>query len=64
MVLDFASCRGWPAVWLETLVGVMDPAIAVYRRNGFEVADHRPPTLLLDGVVVMQHTVACHVRSA
>ncbi len=45
-------------MWLKTIRGPMDPAIAVYRRHGFlEVADRRP-TLDVNGVVVMERALA------
>ncbi|MEM9039988.1 MAG: GNAT family N-acetyltransferase [Actinomycetota bacterium] len=36
-----ASRLGARSVWLETLRGVMDPAMNVYRRHGFEVVDQQ-----------------------
>jgi GNAT superfamily N-acetyltransferase len=57
-VLDAAADRGCNVVWLETIRGPMDPAIAVYHRHGFvEVADRRP-TLDVNGVVVMERALA------
>jgi GNAT superfamily N-acetyltransferase len=51
----FASQAGCRSLWLETMRGGMDPAIAVYRRNGFAVVDDHPPTLAaVDGIVVMR----------
>jgi GNAT superfamily N-acetyltransferase len=48
-----ATERRCHTVWLETLRGAMDPAIAVYRRNGFVESATAPPTLSMDGAVVM-----------
>lgn len=36
------------AIWLETVAGVMDPAIAIYRRHGFRVVEATTSTI--DGV--------------
>jgi GNAT superfamily N-acetyltransferase len=44
-------------IWLETVRGAMDPAIAVYRRNGFAESSTRLPTLPLDGAIVMERIV-------
>jgi GNAT superfamily N-acetyltransferase len=63
-VLDFAAGRGWHTLWLETAVGVMDRAIAVYRRNGFGMVEDRRRSLLGEGVVVMQRPVAQQLCSA
>ena len=49
-----AAERQSHTVWLETVRGLMDPAIAVYRRNGFVESPTRPPTLRVDGVIVME----------
>jgi ribosomal protein S18 acetylase RimI-like enzyme len=53
-VLAAAGARGCRGVWLESVRGAMDPAIAAYRRNGFTIAEHRRATLGLDGAVVME----------
>jgi GNAT superfamily N-acetyltransferase len=52
--IDFAADAGCSHVWLETVRGGMDPAIAVYRRNGFTVVGDQKPTLAFGGVVVMR----------
>jgi putative acetyltransferase len=52
--LAAADQQGCRRVWLESMPAVMGPAIAVYRRHGFAVADHLERTLPLDGVVVME----------
>jgi ribosomal protein S18 acetylase RimI-like enzyme len=49
-----AQSRGCSHVWLESVRGAMDAAIAVYRRNGFCVVDDGTRTLDIDGVVVMR----------
>ena len=49
-----ATERGCHTAWLETLRGAMDPAIAVYRRNGFAESSTRRPTLSMAGAVVME----------
>ena len=48
-----AGERGCRSIWLETLRGVMDPAISVYRRHGF-VPSRRGGTLSVGGIVVME----------
>jgi GNAT superfamily N-acetyltransferase len=63
-VLDFAAARGWRSIWLETMVGVMDPAVSVYRRNGFDQTSEQGRNLVLDGVVVMERPVARRLCSA
>lgn len=60
--VDFAHQRGAHGMWLETARGAMDPAIALYARNGFVEVDARPGELRLDQLVVMQRPlepVAC-----
>ncbi len=42
----------------------MDPAIAVYRRNGFAESSTRPPTLNVDGVIVMERILSAVTRCA
>lgn len=51
-----AVAAGWGCdrIWLESLRGVMDPAIAVYRRNGFLEIDGPGRTLDVEGLVVME----------
>jgi GNAT superfamily N-acetyltransferase len=48
-----AGERGCRSIWLETLQGVMDPAISVYRRQGF-APSRRGGTLSVGGIVVME----------
>lgn len=62
--LEFARRHCCHAIWLETMRGPMDPAIAVYRRNGFAEVDERPGTLDINGLVVMQRTLAAERRCA
>lgn len=50
--LGLARLSGATRMWLETLPGVMDAAIGLYRRHGFETID-APPTVGVDGVIVM-----------
>jgi GNAT superfamily N-acetyltransferase len=52
--VDFARQRGAHSMWLETARGAMDPAIALYARNGFAEVDARPGELRLDQLVVMR----------
>ena len=55
-VVEAAGARGCRSVWLETLQGVMDPAIRLYRRHGF-VPSGRGVTLDRAGIVVMERRV-------
>ena len=59
-----ATERQCHTVWLETVRGAMDRAIAVYRRNGFIESSTRPPTLSMDGVIVMELTLSVASRCA
>jgi putative acetyltransferase len=59
-----ATERQCHIVWLETMRGAMDPAIAVYRRSGFVESSTRPPTLGMDGVVVMERILGVASRCA
>jgi GNAT superfamily N-acetyltransferase len=64
-VLDAADALGVERVWLESKRGAMDAAIAVYRRNGFVEVAPRGRTIHIDGLVVMEHAIACRIgRSA
>jgi GNAT superfamily N-acetyltransferase len=63
-VLDAAAARGCRRVWLETLRGPMDPAIALYRRHGFAEIRSGGVTLALDGIVVMARDVEPAQRCA
>jgi len=54
--IEHASRSACSFVWLETVRGAMDPAVAVYRRNGFTQTD-RPPTLAIPGTIVMHRRV-------
>ncbi|MGD9996347.1 MAG: GNAT family N-acetyltransferase [Ilumatobacteraceae bacterium] len=56
-VVDASSEHGSHSVWLETVRGAMDAAIAVYRRNGFVEVRDRRPELEIAGVLVMQRTL-------
>jgi ribosomal protein S18 acetylase RimI-like enzyme len=59
-----ATERQCHTVWLETVRGAMDRAIAVYRRNGFVESSTRPATLSMDGVIVMERILSVASRSA
>jgi GNAT superfamily N-acetyltransferase len=52
--VEFARERGAHTMWLETARGPMDPAIALYARNGFSEIGARPGELRIDGLVVME----------
>ena len=64
VAVDFAAQRCCRDVWLETLRGAMDPAIALYRRNGFADAPARPATLGMPGIVVMERRLRATRRCA
>lgn len=51
-----AADRRCRHMWLESVRGAMDPAIAVYRRHGFRVVEDTDPTIAVAGVVVMRRT--------
>jgi putative acetyltransferase len=44
-------------VWLETIRGAMDRAIAVYRRNGFAASSTRRPALATPLAIVMERSL-------
>ncbi len=48
-----AVSQGCHTMWLETLTGVMEPALAVYRRNGFTDAPDGSHTIPVDGMVTL-----------
>lgn len=50
--LEHIERFGGAPVWLESIPGLMDPAIELYRRHGFRVADTRP-YVAVDGAIVM-----------
>ena len=52
-----ATERQCHTVWLETVRGAMDPAIAVYRRNGFTESSAQPTTLSTEGAIVMERVI-------
>jgi GNAT superfamily N-acetyltransferase len=56
--LATAAAWGCCHVWLETVRGAMDPAIALYRRHGFSETTKRSPTLLVDDIVVMERALS------
>lgn len=53
VAVDAAAARGCHTVWLESLSGVMEPALAVYRRNGFVDGADEDRTIHLDGMVML-----------
>ena len=57
-VVAAATERRCHTAWLETVRGAMDPAIAVYRRNGFAESSTRPPTLSTECAIVMERIVS------
>lgn len=56
-VLSAAADEGRHAVWLESMRGVMEPALAVYRRHGFASAQTDRQTIVLDDIVVLERPV-------
>ena len=59
-----ATERKCHTAWLETLRGAMDPAISVYRRNGFAESPTRRPTLSMESAVVMERILIGASRCA
>ena len=59
-----ATERQCHTVWLETVRGAMDPAIAMYRRNGFIESSSRPTTLSTEGAIVMERILSVASRCA
>ena len=59
-----ATERQCHTAWLQTLRGAMDPAIAVYRRNGFTESSTRPPTLSMEGAIIMERILGVASRCA
>ena len=53
-LLECAAGRRSCVVWLETLRGVMDHAIGLYGRHGFETATASGRTINLPGIVTME----------
>ncbi|MEO1061370.1 MAG: GNAT family N-acetyltransferase [Actinomycetota bacterium] len=56
-VLDLARRDGLRAVWLETGAGIMDPAIAIYRRHGFERRPTTDATLEHPALITMERSL-------
>jgi GNAT superfamily N-acetyltransferase len=52
--ITLAARRKCTHVWLETVRGPMDAAIAVYHRNGFRIVEDADPTIDVRDVVVMR----------
>ncbi len=52
--LEHARSLGAERCWLETLRGVMDPAIRLYHRRGFRETTLHSMTIDVDGVVAME----------
>lgn len=49
-----AGSHGSGRLWLETVSGVMDPAIALYLRHGFTIVADRGHTIDVSGMIVME----------
>lgn len=52
-VVTHARIWGADRIWLETLPGLMDAAIRLYRRHGFREVPAAVPTLAVDGLLTM-----------
>ncbi len=52
--VEYARARGSHCTWLESKHGLMDAAIAVYRRNGFVEVPEPGRTMQFDGIIVME----------
>ena len=59
-----AAERQCHTVWLETVRGAMDPAIAVSRRNGFTQSPTRRTTSSIDAAIVMERSIGLASRCA
>lgn len=59
-----AEEAGCSELWLETKRGLMDPAIAMYRRLGFRPTSGRDLSVASDGIVVMTHRLRARSRCA
>lgn len=59
--LDASAAFGCHTLWLETLRGPMDRAIAVYRRNGFSEVPGPGRRLALDGAVMMERRLSAEL---
>jgi putative acetyltransferase len=55
--LSRAAAAGCRTVWLETMRGAMDRAIAVYRRHGFVDSSRRGTLDGVPGVVVLERAL-------
>ncbi len=55
--IEAAAERRCRTIWLESLPVVMEPALAVYRRNGFVDAPAGPRTIGVDGMVTLERTI-------
>ncbi len=62
--VGLAVDRGCTSIWLETLRGVMDRAIALYRRHDFRELDSGGRTLHLDRIVVMERALCAEPTRA
>ncbi|MEL6892467.1 MAG: GNAT family N-acetyltransferase [Actinomycetota bacterium] len=50
--IEDARRLGASGIWLETVQGLMDPAISVYRRHGFRAGDDRSALPLASAIVM------------
>ena len=55
--LELARADGLRAVWLETGAGIMDAAIAIYRRHGFTERPTTDPTLTHPALITMERPI-------
>ena len=60
--LEWAEHAGATGAWLETLPGVMDPAITLYRRHGFRPAQTRAQ-VDVDAAIMMTLDLRHRTRS-
>lgn len=56
--LEAAVQRDCRSVWLESLSGLMDPAIRLYQQYGFQIISRQSRTMQVDGVIVMERDLA------
>lgn len=56
--LDAVIQNGYQSVWLESLSGLMDPAIRLYQKHGFQIIAQHSRSMQVEGVIVMERALA------
>ena len=60
--VDAATARGSTSIWLESVRGLMDQAIALYERHGFVQVPRVDVSFRVAGMVVMERRLCSPVR--